>query len=155
MAREIVAGQAASSIITASARSVVPAGLVTLRRRVAASSSLAASSAPEPATVYLVPGSGAEPHAILASPELLERLDALSRTRLALCESAFSRARYVGHGEAASEAGVRRMLGRLLMRRTSIVARAVRGSALLACGYTRLGGGIDGASRTDLAWGFS
>ena len=58
-------------------------------------------------------------------------------------------------GEAASEAGVRRMLGRLLMRRTSIVARAVRGSALLACGYTRLGGGIDGASRTDLAWGFS
>lgn len=58
-------------------------------------------------------------------------------------------------GEAASEGGVRRMLGRLLMRRASIVARAVRGSALLACGYTRLGGGFDAASRSDLAWGFS
>ena len=58
-------------------------------------------------------------------------------------------------GEAASEGGMRRMLGRLLTRRASIVARAVRGSALLACGYTRLGGGVDAASRSDLAWGFS
>ena len=52
MAREIASGQADFSISTASARSVVPFGLVTFLRRMAASSVLAASSAPEPETVW-------------------------------------------------------------------------------------------------------
>ena len=55
-------------------------------------------------------------------------------------------------GEVASE---QRLLGRLLMRRAATVARAVRGSALLARGYARLGGAIDAASRLDLAWGYA
>jgi hypothetical protein len=58
-------------------------------------------------------------------------------------------------GEAASSASASGLLGRLLMRRAAPIARAVRGSALLARGYTRLGGGLDPASRSDLAWGFS
>ncbi len=49
MARLTEAGQASGAISTASARSVVPPGLVTARRMAAASSSLAASSAPDPA----------------------------------------------------------------------------------------------------------
>ncbi len=51
IARRIVAGQASVAISTANACSVVPPGLVTATRRAAASSSLAASSAPDPATV--------------------------------------------------------------------------------------------------------
>ena len=51
MASAISRGQAFSAINTASARSVVPPGLVTARRSAAASSVLAASNAPEPATV--------------------------------------------------------------------------------------------------------
>ena len=50
-AAEIARGHASSAISTESARSVVPFGLVTARRSAAASSSLAASSAPEPDTV--------------------------------------------------------------------------------------------------------
>ena len=45
------AGQASAAISTDSARSVVPPGLVTARRNSAASSALAASSAPDPDTV--------------------------------------------------------------------------------------------------------
>jgi hypothetical protein len=51
IARLIAAGQASGAISTFSAASVVPAGLVTARRSAAASSLLAASSAPDPATV--------------------------------------------------------------------------------------------------------
>ena len=51
MALLTAAGQASDAISTANARSVVPPGLVTAMRRAAASSGLAASSAPEPDTV--------------------------------------------------------------------------------------------------------
>ena len=66
----------------------------------------AQGDAPEPATIYLVPASAseAEPHAILAPPELIERLELLSRPRLALSESTYLRARYVGRSEAAGVA---------------------------------------------------
>jgi hypothetical protein len=47
------------------------------------------------------------------------------------------------------------LLGRILKSRRTHVARAVRCSALLARGYTRLGGGEDPKSRTDLAWGYA
>ena len=66
----------------------------------------AAAAAPEPATVYLLPGppSDPEPRAVLVTPELLERLNQLARPRLALSESAFLRARYVGRGESSGMA---------------------------------------------------
>jgi hypothetical protein len=47
------------------------------------------------------------------------------------------------------------LLGRFLKSRRAHVARAIRCSALLARGYTRLGGAEDPKSRTDLAWGFA
>jgi hypothetical protein len=47
------------------------------------------------------------------------------------------------------------LFGRLFQGRRAVVARAVRGSALLARGYTRLGGGVDATSRLDLVWGFA
>ncbi len=35
------------------------------------------------------------------------------------------------------------------------IARAVRGSALLASGYVRIGAGVDDATRLDLVWGYA
>jgi hypothetical protein len=54
-------------------------------------------------------------------------------------------------GDVASSSGI---FGRLLRARRSI-PRAIRGSALLARGYVRIGGGIDDASGLDLAWGYA
>ncbi len=45
------------------------------------------------------------------------------------------------------------LLGRLFSPRV-LVSRAARSSALLAVGYTRLGGGVDAKGR-DLAWGYA
>ncbi len=46
------------------------------------------------------------------------------------------------------------LLGRWLKPRAR-AARGVRGSALLALGYVRLGGGVDPRSGHDLAWGYA
>ncbi len=50
---------------------------------------------------------------------------------------------------APREAWLRRLLAR-----SKWIAGAVRGSALLARGYARIGAGIDPASKMDLVWGY-
>ncbi|WP_394830890.1 hypothetical protein LVJ94_30720 [Pendulispora rubella] len=57
-------------------------------------------------------------------------------------------------GEAPAPAG---LVARFLqsLRRTESVPRAARASALLACGYTRIGAARDEASAHDLVWGFA
>ena len=47
------------------------------------------------------------------------------------------------------------LLGRLLSRRRPHIARAIRGSALLARDFTHIGGGFDPKSRQDLVWGYA
>jgi hypothetical protein len=49
----------------------------------------------------------------------------------------------------------RGFFAKLARKKRPPVARAVRGSALLARGFVRLGGGVDDASGLDLAWGYA
>jgi hypothetical protein len=60
--------------------------------------------APEPGTVYLLPAVGSEPKVVLAPPEVLARLDALSRPQPELNESALVRVRYHGRVDASGNA---------------------------------------------------
>ncbi len=64
------------------------------------------AGAPEPVTVFLLPAarSEREPTAVLAPPELLARLDALSRPNSQLNDSALARARYRGRVDASGNA---------------------------------------------------
>lgn len=54
----------------------------------------------------------------------------------------------------ASEAA-RGFFAKLTKKKLAPVERATRGSALLARGYVRLGGGVDDATGLDLAWGYA
>lgn len=42
-----------------------------------------------------------------------------------------------------------------VLGRGRVVSRAFRASALVSRGYVRVAAGVDGATRTDLVWGFS
>ena len=65
-----------------------------------------AQAPPVPATVYLLPAVGKEdePRSMLAPPELLERLTALSRPKLALTDAAILRARFTGRADVDRQA---------------------------------------------------
>jgi hypothetical protein len=60
--------------------------------------------------------------------------------------------RVVVHGQPRAPKG---LLSRVFRGKGRSVQRAVRGSALLARGYVRLGGGADPKTGADLAWGFA
>jgi hypothetical protein len=131
----------------------------------AASSFILPPSLPSPATLRLLGGSSGgkltPPFGVArwSSDEdadvvlLLERRDPLGLDGIAeqipLAATLRAGALVLVLGELPAASG----LGRWLKPRVQ-VSRGLRGSALLARGYTRLGAGIDPKSGQDLAWGF-
>lgn len=56
---------------------------------------------------------------------------------------------------ADADGGPPSLLGRFLKLRRARVARAIRGSALLALGFTRIGAGVDPQTALDLVWAYA